>query len=128
MTGLLPNLDIRALIIASRTNLESGPRFTEVWFSVQFSKVKRIQVLDRMVEQLNAEVKMIKKGLKIRQNLLVYKLWLECLTIGKQTCVGLSDSAQFRNSDLDCILFYPNNWFKFTLFTFLFYLPGKFFL
>ena len=32
MTQLLFDLDISALIIASRTNLESGSRFTEVWF------------------------------------------------------------------------------------------------
>ena len=31
MTRLLFNLDIRALIMASRTNLESGPQFPKVW-------------------------------------------------------------------------------------------------
>ena len=31
MTKLLLNLDTRAMIIVSRTNLESGPRFAKVW-------------------------------------------------------------------------------------------------
>ena len=33
------DLDIRALIIASKMNLESGPRFSEVWFAHSWSKV-----------------------------------------------------------------------------------------
>ena len=34
MTRLLLDLDIRGLIIASRTNLESRPRFAKVWSPV----------------------------------------------------------------------------------------------